>query len=484
MERTLDAAVISRGKEPVMKQVWYGIGKFAESQSPEAWGKRIIRVIETQIVPRLNPDQQRWMADHRAGIEEAATYAGVGITTAEIVAASVALNSGVRRIFPDKTEKLVHEFSPFDQQIRSHIEDAGVAAELSAVVGVLVASGVDPTAKRIRTDPMSKSQRKEAFYTFKKDFRKAFRTAVTSADGKPVPKRVIDGQFHNWLVDVLGVTDFPGYKPDAVLYTDQFGRSRYLKPTSPAGMSDPLIPEAESGENILQAIRRADENSKRSEVNERVQAAIKARKVLQATVRSEVFSPDPGTFSYRLRTAVDTALPQGMLNRANDRLMLISVLSKAHEQSSDKEIGDLLLRIEHGDAFDVKWVKGARVHGDRLKPAITLFNKLLNPLERGEGAMLRYYNRRDAIDTLARRWVNDMDCAGLSVVMGLDIRENLNALEKRLGSEAPGALPGGRGAHKMKTARGTPSDIISLKADTPTLAELAKVTDTPTANKR
>lgn len=88
MERAMEVAVVSRGKEPLIKRVWYGVGK---SQSPEAWGNRILNVIDSQIVPRLSPEQQQWAAAHQEPIRDAAMYAGVGITTAEIVGGVMAL---------------------------------------------------------------------------------------------------------------------------------------------------------------------------------------------------------------------------------------------------------------------------------------------------------------------------------------------------------------------------------------------------------
>gem|GEM_PF-4240116 len=73
--------------ESLPKRVWYGIGTAIESQSPEAWGRRISRIVEEKIVPKLPRQWQTWAEDHREEIREAATYAGVGITTAEVVAA-------------------------------------------------------------------------------------------------------------------------------------------------------------------------------------------------------------------------------------------------------------------------------------------------------------------------------------------------------------------------------------------------------------
>lgn len=93
-------------KEPLVKRVLYGAWdstkKALESQSPEAWGKRIVKVIDTKIVPHLSPERQQWVNDHREGIREAATYAGVGVTTAEIVLAVAAVHKIIDRIRPPK----------------------------------------------------------------------------------------------------------------------------------------------------------------------------------------------------------------------------------------------------------------------------------------------------------------------------------------------------------------------------------------------
>jgi hypothetical protein len=82
------------GAKRVLYGVWDGTKKAVESQMPEAWKGRIIKIIDRQIIPRLPPDKQQWVDDHWDGIEEAAAYAGVGITTAEIVGAVVAVKYG------------------------------------------------------------------------------------------------------------------------------------------------------------------------------------------------------------------------------------------------------------------------------------------------------------------------------------------------------------------------------------------------------
>ena len=92
-------------QESLVKRVFYGAWdgtkKIIESQSPEAWGNRIIRVIDTKILPKLSPEQQQWAQKHQEFIRDAAMYAGVGITTAEIVGA-VAL--GAKAIEPAKRQ--------------------------------------------------------------------------------------------------------------------------------------------------------------------------------------------------------------------------------------------------------------------------------------------------------------------------------------------------------------------------------------------
>lgn len=96
MERIGEVAAVSRGKEPLIKRVWYGVGKFAESQRPEAWEYRVSDIIKKQVLPKLSPSQQEWAAKHHEAIRDACAYVGAGITTAEIIGAVLVL------------EKLVH----------------------------------------------------------------------------------------------------------------------------------------------------------------------------------------------------------------------------------------------------------------------------------------------------------------------------------------------------------------------------------------
>lgn len=129
MERT--------GEEPLIKRVWYGAGKFAESQKPEAWGNRIIRVIDTKIVPKLSPEQQQWAAKHQEGIRDAAMYAGVGITTAEIVGSVMALEKLTHlreRLFGFSVAARI----PVDRALSERIP--GMAVDVLDPVGALVKS--------------------------------------------------------------------------------------------------------------------------------------------------------------------------------------------------------------------------------------------------------------------------------------------------------------------------------------------------------
>lgn len=84
-------------KQPVIDRVMYGVGKFIERHTPSAHSDRIITVINRLIIPKLKPEQRRWVGKHKDAIETAAVVAGVGITAAEITLATVFTVSMVKR---------------------------------------------------------------------------------------------------------------------------------------------------------------------------------------------------------------------------------------------------------------------------------------------------------------------------------------------------------------------------------------------------
>lgn len=86
MERNVETAP---PKAPVVDRVLYGVGKFVENQLPTTHANRIIGVINRYIIPKLKPEQVKWVAQHKNAIETGALVAGVGITTAEVVVATV-----------------------------------------------------------------------------------------------------------------------------------------------------------------------------------------------------------------------------------------------------------------------------------------------------------------------------------------------------------------------------------------------------------
>lgn len=83
------------------KTVWYGVGKAVEKGAralgPESWRKRILHIIDTQIIPRSNSKWQEWAKNHREEIEHVAETAGVSITVVEVAAGSVAILLGAKR---------------------------------------------------------------------------------------------------------------------------------------------------------------------------------------------------------------------------------------------------------------------------------------------------------------------------------------------------------------------------------------------------
>jgi len=76
-------------KLPVVDRVMYGVGKFVERHTPTAHADRIIHVINRFVIPKLKPEQLKWVGRHKDAIETAAVVAGVGITATEITLATV-----------------------------------------------------------------------------------------------------------------------------------------------------------------------------------------------------------------------------------------------------------------------------------------------------------------------------------------------------------------------------------------------------------
>lgn len=88
-------------KEPFFKRVWYGAGKALESQSPKAWEKRILNVIDEKIIPKLGPADQAWLSEIRPKVEHFAKVAGVVTTASEItavVAGAVGIGRGIGKL--------------------------------------------------------------------------------------------------------------------------------------------------------------------------------------------------------------------------------------------------------------------------------------------------------------------------------------------------------------------------------------------------
>lgn len=122
MERPSRPDVRVLRREPTVRKVLYGAWdtakKVAESQSPDAWGRRISGAIEKHIIPRLPEESRAWAIDHQEEIREAATYAGVGITTAEIVTAvalgAKAIDAGKYRLELARARRLVQRIPAGD----------------------------------------------------------------------------------------------------------------------------------------------------------------------------------------------------------------------------------------------------------------------------------------------------------------------------------------------------------------------------------
>lgn len=219
-------APISRGNEPFIKKVWYGIGKVEkvlESQSPDAWQKRIMKLVDEKIVPGLSAEHQETAAKIRPMIESVATGLGIGITTAEIVGVVVAADKALRLLRPERVasvSKIIPlESSPpnpfvlLKQAIDKHVEivpHPNLRLQIAGTVAALFASGIDPTAQDVVGQDISPHQMKKGLRWFRRRFAQAFRTAVSIEDGRPPPASHINEQFLNWM-QILRASDAPGH---------------------------------------------------------------------------------------------------------------------------------------------------------------------------------------------------------------------------------------------------------------------------------
>ena len=73
---------------PPKNTILYGIGRVLEANSPAAHSDRMIGVINRYIMPKLKPEQQRWVVKHKDAIETGTVVIGTGASTLQIVAAA------------------------------------------------------------------------------------------------------------------------------------------------------------------------------------------------------------------------------------------------------------------------------------------------------------------------------------------------------------------------------------------------------------
>lgn len=82
-----------------VKQVFYGVGKAVEWHMPHKWNERIIRAINTKIIPKLTPEQRKKVWQYKKLIEGTVTGVSIGISTLEFMVAATVAERGVRKIY-------------------------------------------------------------------------------------------------------------------------------------------------------------------------------------------------------------------------------------------------------------------------------------------------------------------------------------------------------------------------------------------------
>lgn len=174
------AKPVSNGQQ-LLREVWYGVGKAVESQTPAAWNERIIRTINTKIIPKLTPDQLRTVARYKKPIETAATVAGIGITTAEMIAAVVAFRWGVGKL------RSFHESAVLKRGLKKigkykAAEYVPVPVRWATHASSLLEPGLEQALQSAYADPLSPWERHmNALYRekFPKQARNALQFSVT-----------------------------------------------------------------------------------------------------------------------------------------------------------------------------------------------------------------------------------------------------------------------------------------------------------------
>lgn len=496
-------------EKPWVKRVlygaWDGTKKTLESQSPEAWGKRIMKVIDGKIVPRLTPEQQRWAEIHREGIKEAASYAGVGVTTAEVVLAVVAIDKGIQKLFPPRD--FYPDLTQWAQEVgelftMQHGVDAAAAGLFATTLRSMAIQALSDTPQLESAMHVALSKRKQIAldrvrHTFTRSYIDAAyqtRHPISRLDAK-AQQVAAEQAFHQWddgmqlrgLEEIFQLSQQrPHIDPQSAIKAavrlsgrrlpittdEKLLMQRYLAQTQAARDGEmvlPLTPDegqktVEEHEKNMKAIQRrmtqrikifgtaskwsvepkptthrfldADGHIIRPSEVPPQKKGKKAQETMTNAHQTthvnhermiqdrEVAQRELGTFEHRLQRALQRAYP----SREPQSDLLSTLLHRAHDRLLDRdEIGVLLVRIEHVGRFD---------HGDgvtlkdRKTIATTLFQKLFHELPSKEQKIIARKQREHVLSQLAERWTDQMNCAGLDVVFGLDIRDKLNEIAK------------------------------------------------------
>jgi hypothetical protein len=208
MERAEGTPAQTGTKEPLIKQVFVGVGKAIESQSPRAWNERIIKAINEKIIPKLTPEQRTWLAHHPKlvrTVEIAATGVGIAISTTEMFLATLALQSFVRKIQEIQKKRAYQRLPPKEKV------NIALHRSYSTMPETLVQEKIDQWAKKLAPPEYKTVVVKEPWRPQKKagKIMKAILQKVGARVSIPVEKTIYTPrpipESARWFIDVANV---------------------------------------------------------------------------------------------------------------------------------------------------------------------------------------------------------------------------------------------------------------------------------------
>lgn len=180
------------------KTIWYGIADTAKKLGPEAWEKRVEKVINEQIIPRVSPEAQATIKKYEPQIAKAGGWI---ITGSEVAVVAAAAYGGIRLIGRIRAPKEGLSMPPIDAPVPVPMADAAPRAQL-AVASKKVGTTQNywrhhpPVEEPI--NPLLKQLRKEALHA-----------------NRPIPleesaKATFGSDVPEWLASII---DAPAHTP-------------------------------------------------------------------------------------------------------------------------------------------------------------------------------------------------------------------------------------------------------------------------------